>query len=111
MTPAGRTVLHCAYAPTRRDSHGVPIDAWAPPEPLTVYAWAPTATTQPVDGNRRPITTEVDLLVPLPIPNGPRSHWILDGQTFEQIGEVEDFTTGPWSGSPGGRIRLKKVTG
>jgi hypothetical protein len=111
MIPPRRTVLYCAYAPQGRDSHGTPIDAWGVSEQVSVYAWAPAATSQPIIGNRRPVTIDVDLLVPLPIPNAPRSHWILQGQTFEQVGEVEDFTTGPRPGSPGGRIKLRKVTG
>ncbi|MCL1838660.1 MAG: hypothetical protein FWG47_05015 [Propionibacteriaceae bacterium] len=93
------------------DSHNAPVDAWAEPTLVQVYAWAPTSMTQNVDGNRRPVVADVDLLVPVGVCGAPRDRWTLLGKVFEQVGDFEDYTTGPWPGSPGGRIRLKRVKG
>ena len=109
MTPK-HVVQHQAYTPGK-DSHGAPVDAWDAPQPVAVYSWASTAMSQPVDGNRRAVIADVDLLVPPGVSGAPRDRWILLGKTFEQVGDLEDFTTGPWPGSPGGRINLRRIEG
>ena len=96
-----------------KDSHGATIDAWGPVEAITVFGWAPAATgrdRQPIDDNRRPVITDLQLLVPAGTPGAPRDKWILLGQPYEQVGAVEDYTHGPRPGG-GYRINLRRVDG
>jgi len=93
-----------AYEPTT-DSHQALTDAWAEPVTVTIWGWAITKTEQPIEQNRRPTTTQVDIYAPPRTPNSPRGQWILDDRgPWEQIGEAEDFTHGP---RPGGGLRIR----
>ncbi|MCL1922786.1 MAG: hypothetical protein FWG15_02805 [Propionibacteriaceae bacterium] len=65
---------------------------------------------KPVDG-RRAVELELDLFTPIGTPNGPRWKWIMKGEVFEQIGEAEDFSTGPWEREGGLRINLRRTSG
>ena len=114
-----RPVPVALYRPAE-DSHGAPIDAWAPAADVDVYGWQTRNATgtgggNRATGNRRPITTELDVLAPAPEPGrsvgGHRAKWRLAGDEYEQIGDATAYNTGPfWTGA-GVTVRVRKVRG
>lgn len=82
------------FAPTT-DAHGR-RDAWAAPQPVEIDGWAPANDdTQPIEGNRRPITADREVY-PLTVAGGPRARWTFPDGVFEQIGHASVYSNGPW---------------
>ena len=108
-----QTVHVAAYSPGS-DAHGQ-TDTWAAPEPVEVYGWAPAPTradAQPIEGNRRPNTTDREVY-PVGPSGGPRALWAFPDGVFEQIGHAGDYSDGPWWNDPDGAfvVWVRKVEG
>lgn len=110
MSIPTRPVLVEPYQPGH-DAHGSPTDSWGAAQQVPVFGWAPTSMSQPVEGNRRPVDVQVDVLAPSGTATGPRDRWHLPEGHFEQVGRPEDFGNGPWWPDAGVRIGLKRVEG
>ena len=112
MTIPTRPVLVELYAPTATDSHGAPIDAWAPAHEVQIHGWQqPERLDQPTDGNRRPVLTVLEVLAPAAA-GGPRARWTLPGAgVFEQVGHAAGYGNGPWWADAGAVIRVERVEG
>ena len=106
------TLLVSLYDPSS-DSHGR-TDRWATPLPVVVTGWAPTGNEQPIEWDRRPVITDREVYPAAPA-GGPRARWEFPDGTFEQIGHVADYSTGPWwtDSSDGAAlvVYLKRVEG
>lgn len=93
------------------DSHGNAIDAWADPIGYPVYAIAPTTSNEP-DPSRTAVVTGYTLLAP---PDGepvtPLDRFVLDGVEWEVVGEIADWTRGPFGFRPGVSINLTRAAG
>lgn len=94
------------------DSHNKAVDAWGPAREVPVYGWAPAATDQPVEGNRQPVVTTVDVYAPAGTTSHTKDRWTLPDGTYLQVGDAKDYTNGPWvTPAAGVAIRLRQIRG
>src|SRR5690606_41612727 len=77
---------------------------WAPPEPAK-------GVKEPDTPGRSAAYSELDLYVPPGFVCGPHDRVRVNGRVFDVIGELSDYTFGPFGFKPGGRISLKRVGG
>lgn len=88
--PALHPVGHCAYSADAEDAHGNPIAGWAEPVDKKFIAWARFDTTEPkVAGHNRDVVDAGILVYPDFGAVNPKDRMVIDGQTFEVIGEPE----------------------
>lgn len=94
------------------DSHGNPVDTWAPPVGVPVHGWAtPGSDTETAAGYRTAVERDLDVYAPAGTVVGPRDRMTVDGLRYEVVGYVEDYTHGPWQWPAGVRINLRRVEG
>jgi hypothetical protein len=105
-----------AYSDGETDANGNPVPVYDPPldetgTPALVYGWAVTSTGEPEAGEPRVVTT-LDLYAPPGFSVGAQDIIDLDrvGQCLV-IGEVKDWSTGPFGWNPGVSVTLRKVAG
>jgi hypothetical protein len=116
--PTPHTVGWHAWSEGPEDPHGNPTNVWTPPldqpgTPTKVMGWQTSRTIEP---NETRVQSDIDLLVPPGVTVGsPRD--VVDipldkskGQ-YEVVGDMEDWTTGPFGYKPGAVVKLKRVTG
>ncbi len=112
MSIPTRTVHVALFVPVE-DTHGH-VDAWGEATASEVYGWAPPTPSpamQPIEGNRRPTTIDLDLYMPAPR-GGPRARWTIPGLgVFEQIGSTASYADGPWWPTAGSVAQLRRVEG
>lgn len=105
------------WTPGVKDSHGNPVETWAPAVDWPVYAVAPSTSDEP-DPDRRAVVTNLTVLAPpgtypgphdlVEIPSSLSPEWAGDWQVD---GEVGDYTHGPFGYRPGGSVVLKRAEG
>lgn len=80
---------------------------------VKVHGWGPptSAGTSPFEQQRSPVIRDLDLYAPPGTPGKPEDRWVVDGDTYKQVGHVEDFTHGPFGFQAGVRINLLRVEG
>lgn len=96
-----------------KDSHGVPLATYGPPEPIPVHGWSPPLVdVEPLEpGRADQVARWLDVYAPVGTPGGPLDQWTVEGVLYEQVGHPGDFTHGPWQWAAGLRIRLRRVEG
>lgn len=114
--PTPYTVEVLQYLESARDAHGNPVESWADPGLVqSVYGWAPPQDSkevkEPDTPGRSAVYSELDLYVPPGFVCGPHDRVRLNGRVYDVIGELSDYTFGPFGFKPGGRISLKRVVG
>lgn len=110
--PTPYTVQRIPWQSGGVDDHGNPIEGYGPPQDVGVYGW-----WSPQSDEHRPAGVTVDVKVAAPpsfeishrdrivIPVGPNQG------TFDVVGEVEDYTHGPFGWQPGIAVNLQRVEG
>lgn len=94
------------------DSHNHAVDTWGEPVKVPIFGWGPASTAQAVEGNRSPVTSEVDVYAPAGTATGNRDRWTLGGVTYLQDGVAQDYTNGPFGTRVAGVVvRVKQVKG
>lgn len=110
--PTPYTVQRLPFTAGGTDAHGNPVDGWGAPVDVAVHGWAPpSADTEPERANRDLVESDLDLYAPAGTVSRPHDRWVVDGETFEAVGHVQDFTKGPWQWAAGVRIKLNRVEG
>lgn len=107
--------LH-VWAGAGEDTHGNPVESYTPPlnQPGTPYAvigWSVPSSTEPAVAGHDRVVVDVELLTPPGFPAKPRDVIDLPSGQFEVVGEVRDYTTGPFGFAPGGVANLRRVDG
>lgn len=92
------------------DAHGNPIEGHGAPEPVTVWAIAPTTSNEPEPG-RNLVVTGYTLLGPPDLDIGPFDLVVIDGEDWKVSGEVGDWTRGPFNYAPGVSVNLTRAEG
>lgn len=109
MTPV-YTVGVRAYVEGATDAHGNPIDSWAAPVDIDVYAVAPRTSSEP-DPARSEVVVGLQVMAPPGTTVDHRSRVVVDGVEYEVEGDVADWTRGPFGFAPGVLINLKRTGG
>lgn len=111
------TIGHRRYQEGAEDDFGQPVKSWAPAVDLKVYSIAPmSATPEPVPG-RDAVVTHLSVLVPDGANLGPHDRYVIDGEEWDQEGEVGDYTRSPFPQRADSYVRrglvlnLKRVEG
>jgi hypothetical protein len=110
VIPTAQTVGHQVWSGGTVDSHGNPVDTWAPAVEVAVYAYGPPA----VRGEPEPSGTEVITHLEIYAPEftvDPRDRFVVEGVTYETSGDLNQWSRGPFGYTPGIVIRLKRVEG
>lgn len=110
--PTPWTIEVLPYVAGPADSHGNVSEGWADPITYAVYGWAPLeASSEPAESGRDAVVTTLQVLAPADVQVTPRDRVIVDGITYEVIGQPADYTHGPFDWRPGTRIALSRVEG
>ena len=108
-TPWSVTVRSETVSATKFDQYGNPLVTRADrTEP--VYGWAPAGTSES-DRRNEQVTHDLDLYAPQSFVCLPSDEIQVDGDWYTVEGRLEDFNHGPFGFAPGGRVKLKRVTG
>lgn len=109
------TIGHRAYVTDSVDDLGNAVDEWLPAVDLKVFSLAPTASladSEPTEPSRSAVVTGMTALVPRGTALGPHDHYVINGEEWEQEGEVGDYTRGPFRNRVGHLVlTLKRVEG
>jgi hypothetical protein len=109
---ARQKVKRRAFLPGARDAYGNPTQGWDEPEPVAVYGWGPASPdTAPHVQGRDPVTCDVDLLAPIGTVCGHKDRWTLPDGDYDQVGDPQDYSHGPFGFHGGLRIALTRVKG
>lgn len=118
--PTIHTVGHHVWTPgVEEDAHGNLVDGWVPPldedgTEVRVIGWSVPSSTEPALAGHDRVVVDIELLVPPGVPFKPRDVVDLPGLNagqFEIVGEIRDYTSGPFGWSPGGVVNLSRVEG
>jgi len=112
---ANKTVQHLVWnvSPGGADAHGNALGFFAAPVDMPVYGWGPPSVLPVVENNagRHQVQKRLDLFAPPGTTVGHNDQIIVDGTTYEVLGDGEDYTTGPFSYQPGILIKLRSSEG
>lgn len=113
MIPARFTVGHSAYNGSGTDAFGNPAESWGSPTSKVYITFGSPRTSEPkIAGSDRDVV-EFELIVRTdfgPVSSRDRMH--IDGQVYEVIGKVEDYSKNPFRDDFGCLvINLKQVNG
>jgi hypothetical protein len=107
-TPWTVAVLH--YLTGVEDEYGNDVEGWSSPDTQRVYGWGPAGSFEQ-GGWQRQVTADKSVFAPPAFRCGPHDRVVVDGQTYDVEGEVEDYTHGPFGYGPGVVVNLRRVTG
>lgn len=96
------------------DRYGNATHVWAEPVDHLVYGWAPAGTGEPFLPQHERVQHDRDIYAPVTFRPGPYDRITFSGESeeYEVMGEVMDYTNGPFGPSVGGVVvRTKRVTG
>lgn len=108
--PLAQTIGHAIYTPGSTDSHNNPIDAWATPVNVQVYGYGPPIRTEEAEPGGTQVIQGLQVLSPV-FAVDPRDRFVIDSITYEVVGEVANWSHGPFGWDPGQTIRLRRVEG
>lgn len=114
--PTPHTVGLHVWSGTGEDAHGNEIDVFTPPldqegAAQAVYGWSVPSSDSPAVAGHDRVVVDVELLVPPEFPGKPRDVVDLPSGRFQVVGEVRDYSTGPFGWVPGGVLNLERVDG
>lgn len=113
---AALTVGHRVYTPGATDAHGNAADAWAPAVDLKVFGVAPRSSDEPNAG-RDEVVTGLSVLAPAGTVVGPLDLLVLGDDLpawsgeWKVVGDLADWTRGPFGFKPGVVIHLTRAEG
>lgn len=101
------------YEPASEDPIGLPGDGWAAPVDVDSFGWwQPSADEIRPNPGRRSQEIVRTLMVPLGTDCADRDRWTIPGDgTFDQVGEAQDNSHGPFGMQTPLVIYLGKVKG
>lgn len=109
------TLQRFPWTTSGEDAHGNPINGYGEPVDLRVFGWAVPASEEPSPSTQDRVIVDVKVYVPPSETVGRRDRVVIDvgpnAGTFEVIGEVEDYTHGPFGWEPGVVVNLQRVEG
>lgn len=111
MIPTPHTVQVLPFKPGEPDSHGNPTRAWGEPVEYAVYGWDKPNPVEPKLAGHDRVVVDIEVFAPESIVVGPDDRMVVNGQTYDVIGEVEDWNHGPWRWRPGVVVNLRRVDG
>lgn len=113
VIPTPWTVGVRAWSPTGGvDRQGNPVSTWAAPVQAPVHGVAPRVVTEPGDPNRHAVVEGLTVYAPPGTTVGPHDRVVIADQEYEVVGEVEDWTVGPWLNPAAGVvINVERVEG
>lgn len=108
MIPAPHAVTHIVRRRTGENALGQPVYSESATE-RRVYGWQPATQDERVIAAiaGRAITDVVMLTPDTDYASADRV--VLDGKTYEVMGDAQDFTKGPFGFTPGCAVALRKV--
>lgn len=120
--PLAQTVGHKPYTGTGENSHGNEVKTYGDVVDVKVYGYGPPTRSTDAEPGGTQVIEGLDVYAPAPLlkdtPDGPvpvtvdpRDLFVVDGKEFMVIGEVSDWTKGPFGFMPGQVIHLKRVEG
>lgn len=114
MTPR-YTIGHRVYTPDATDDLGNDVETWEDPVDLKVYSISPSASLadrEPSEPSRDAVITSYTVLVPRGTTLDPHDRYVIDGEEWEQDGELGDYTRGPFSNRVGQLVlNLRRAEG
>ena len=105
--PTPWTVQHLAYDGTTEDDRGNEVPAWADPVPRRVYGWGAPQSNEPKVAGVESVVVTLELFSPV-FPVGDMDRIVVDGDTFDVVGDPEDYTHGPFGFEPGMVVNLTR---
>jgi hypothetical protein len=110
MYPLAQIIGHKPYASTTEDAHGNPVVTYGPTVQRAVYGYGPPIRTTDAEPGGTQVIEGLDVFSPL-FAVDPRDLFVIDGHDYMVVGEVADWTKGPFGFNPGQSFRLKRVEG
>lgn len=111
MRRVSETVQRHAFQAGAEDVHGNPVEAWAAPVNVGIYAFNPGTTSEPfLPGHDRVVTVPV-IYAPAGTVFAARDRVTVRGVLYEVDGVVLDFRNPFDSSMDGVQVNLKGVSG
>lgn len=107
--PAPWSVGLRVFSASAEDAHGNTGEGWAAPVDRAVYGWAPPQSREPKTAGVESVVVDLELFVPPDWTSDPRDRVVVDGKTYEVIGEPEDLNHGPFGFTPGYVVNLSRA--
>ena len=111
MRRISETVQHSTFQGGAEDAYGNPIDGWADPVDLGIYAFNPGTTTEPFLPGHDRVITQPAMYVPEGAHINSRDRITVRGDVYEVDGVVLDYRNPYDSSMDGIQVNLKAVTG
>lgn len=105
------TVGVCAFQEGDLDAHGNPVKSWSDPVSVRVYGWGPPQSVEPKLAGHDRVVVDLEVLVPPEFTCGPHDRVVVNGETFDVVGRVEDYSGSPFGWNPGGVLNLHRTEG
>jgi hypothetical protein len=109
--PTPWTVQQLRYVSSGTDAHGNPVEGFAAAQDVKVYGWWVPQSDEPGVSGQDRVTVDVKLAGPPSLEVGHRDRFVLPSGTFDVVGDVEDYTHGPFGWQPGVVVNLRRVEG
>lgn len=110
--PTPYVVQHERYrADGGLDAHGNRVPAWDDPVDVVVYGWAAPTSSEPKLAGQDRVAVALELFAPPSTAARPADRFRVDGELYDVVGEVEDYTHGPFGWRPGVVINLARWEG
>ena len=106
--PAAKPVQVLAFSGAAEDDYGNETPGWGAPVTRYVYGWAPAGSLE-VNGWRHTVTAELSVFAPPDFEVTSKDRMVVDGDTFEVEGLVEDYNNGPFGFTPGVVVNLRRA--
>lgn len=111
MRRISETVQHSTFQGGAEDAYGNPIEGWADPVDLGIYAFNPGTTTEPFLPGHDRVVTNPAIFVPTGTVIGARDRITVRGVPYEVDGVALDYRN-PFDGSfDGVQVNLRLVEG
>lgn len=107
---ARRSVEVARHAQSGEDAHGNPIEGWESEE-VRVYGWEVPRTAEPLLAGHDRVVVDLSMFVPPGFEVSAHDRVVIEGRTYEVVGEFEDAGNGPFVFDPGGTVQLRRVEG
>lgn len=111
MRRISETVQHEVFQPDAEDAHGNPVEDWADPVDLGIYAFNPGTTSEPFLPGHDRVVTQPAIYVPEGATIGPRDKITVRGVTYDVDGVTLDFRNPYDSSMDGLQVNLRGTDG
>lgn len=109
--PLAQTVGHKPYAGAGEDAFGNETAGYGDVVDVQVYGYGPPARSTDAEPGGTQVIEGLDIFSPSSFAVDPRDLFVVDGHEYMVVGEVSDWTKGPFGFAPGQVIHVKRVEG